>query len=405
MDTKCIAKVLEPYSVTGAIFKYMICGELQFQSITNAMSEKLVFYKTIILETLIFYFIIIKKFYLMSSKKNISMKDISRELGISITTISFIINNKAENKISKKVIKKVEDYIEKIGYKPNSAAQSLRTGKSKTIVFMAEDISDPFFATIAKQMEEIAFNNDYKIIYCSTENKKERALELLRLFKHKQVDAFIITPPEGFEDEIRDLIYIENQTVMVFDRYYNSFEHNYVGLDNFECAKLATTVIYQSGKSNIAFVGIDSQLSSLNQRLKGYCSAVETFNLKKHILFIKFDEIKTLKGQNKFKEFLHKNPEIDGIIFASNNLAVNGLRVIKKTILKIPEDMGIISFDDRDVFELYSPSISVIAQPVHQLASELIKGTLKLLKKKSGEKFYYQKILPGKLIRRESISH
>ncbi|WP_172839992.1 type 1 periplasmic-binding domain-containing protein [Salegentibacter salegens] len=117
---------------------------------------------------------------------------------------------------------------------------------------MAEDISDPFFSAIAKQMEEIAFNNGYKIIYCSTENKKERAIELLNLFKDRQVDAFIITPPEGFEDELKRLIYEEHQMVMVFDRYFDSFKHNYVVLENYKGAEEATRSLYSSGKRKIA---------------------------------------------------------------------------------------------------------------------------------------------------------
>lgn len=338
----------------------------------------------------------------MKKKKKISMKDISKELGISITTISFIINKKAENKISKEVIKKVEDYIEKVGYKPNSSAQSLRTGKSKTIVFMAEDISDPFFSAIAKQMEEIAFNNGYKIIYCSTENKKERAIELLNLFKDRQVDAFIITPPEGFEDELKRLIYEEHQMVMVFDRYFDSFKHNYVVLENYKGAEEATRSLYSSGKRKIAFIGIESNLSPLVQRLEGYKNTMNSYQLQEYSLLIKFDQIKTLEGQKAIKNFLAQNPEIDAILFATNNLAISGLRVIKSKSLKIPEDIAIISFDDRDIFELFTPPISVIAQPVPELANELIKGTLQLMKTKETREVFYQKVLKGKLINRKS---
>lgn len=340
----------------------------------------------------------------MKRKKKISMKDISKELGISITTISFIINKKAENKISKEVIKKVEDYIEKVGYKPNPSAQSLRTGKSNTIVFMAEDISDPFFSAIAKQMETIAFNNGYKIIYCSTENKKERALELLSLFKDRQVDAFIITPPEGFENELRSLIYDDHQVVMVFDRFFDDFKHNYVVLENYEGAQQATTKLYESGKRNIAFIGIKSNLSPLTERIQGYKDTVKKLGLKEISLLIKFDQIKTEEGQDSIRSFFSQHPEIDGILFATNNLAISGLRVIKKSGIQIPRDLAIISFDDRDIFELFTPSISVIAQPVQDLAEELIKGTLQLLKSKPlKEDSYYQKVLKGRLIVRESL--
>lgn len=331
------------------------------------------------------------------------MKDISRELGISITTISFIVNNKAKNKISKGVIKKVEDYIEKVGYKPNSSAQSLRTGKSKTIVFMAEDISDPFFSAIAKQMEEIAFKNGYYIIYCSTENDRQRTLELLSLFKDRQVDAFIITPPENFENDLRKLIYEEQQIVMVFDRHFKNFKHHYVVLENFEGAQKAVEGFYEAGRRNIAFVGIESELSPLVERHQGYLKSIENFHLTTYALFLKFDQVKTPEGMVAIRNFLEMHPSIDSILFATNNLAINGLRVIREKHIKIPEDLAIISFDERDVFELYSPPISVIAQPISDLAEELINGTLEILSSKKEGTHFFRKTLPGKLVVRESL--
>lgn len=337
-------------------------------------------------------------------KKRISMKDISKELGISTTTISFIINNnKAKNRISKEVIKKVEDYVEKVGYKPNFSARSLRTGKSKTIGLMVEDISDPFFSAIAREIEEIAFDHGYKIIYCSTENKKDRTLELLNLFKEREVDAFIITPPEDFEEEMEKLIYKDQQIVMAFDRYFKNFKHNYVVLENLKSAYIATNSIFNSGRKRIAFIGIDSDLSPLTERLEGYKKAIKALGLKEHILLLKFSSIKTSRGLHLIKKFLLENPDINGILFASNGLAVSGLRVIKSLSINIPEELGVISFDERDFFELFTPSISVVSQPVKQLAAELTKGTLKLIKSKDEENFYFQKSLPGKLITRKSL--
>lgn len=338
----------------------------------------------------------------MKKKQKISIKDISRELGISTTTISFIINKKAENKISKEVIKRVEDYIDKVGYKPNSTAQTLRTGKSKTIVFMAEDISDPFFSAIAKEMEEIAFKNGYKIIYCSTENKKERALELLTLFKDRQVDAFIITPPEGFKEEMKNLIAEKKQVVMVFDRYYADLDHNYVVLDNFDSARRATHYLLEEGFRNISFVGLKSDISPTMERWKGYQEEMKKNDLQDRSVLISFDEVKTRKGQKQIKTFLEAHPETDSILFATNSLAISGLKVLKTLGKRIPDDISVLTFDDRDLFELYSPSISVISQPVSKLAGELIKGTLNLLESDVKDSVKFQRVLQGKLIKRNS---
>jgi len=334
-------------------------------------------------------------------QSKLSIKDVASALGLSITTISFIINKKAKNRISEEVIKKVEDYIKKVGYKPNASAQSLRTGKTNTIVFMAEDISDPFFSGIAKEMEDLAFNNGYKIIYCSTENRKERALELLSTFKDKQIDAFIITPPDDFENEINALIE-EKRTIILFDRYYKELKHNYVVLDNYNSCGNAVKFLLEEGFENVAFVGLESDLSPMRERLEGYLDEVKNNQKQPISLLIKFDEVKSPKGKEVFENFLREHPNIDAILFSTNSLAITGLRVLREVGKKLPEDIGVVTFDDRELFELHSPPISVVSQPVSELAKELIKGTLNLLKSKSKTPKLFQVSLPGKLIVRKS---
>ncbi|MCF4101392.1 LacI family transcriptional regulator [Gillisia sp. M10.2A] len=337
-------------------------------------------------------------------KKNqskISIKDIAQELGLSITTISFIINKKAKNRISDEVIQKVEAYIEKVGYKPNSAAQSLRTGKTKTIVFMVEDISDPFFSSVAKEMEKLAFDSGYKIIFCSTDNKKSRAIELISMFKDRQVDAYIITPPEDFQDEIEQLV-SENQIVMLFDRFYRDADYNYVVLNNYGSTKRAVEYLKNQGFKNIAYVGLKTELSTLTDRFDGYKEAVREANRENLSLLISFDDVKSEVGNKQFEEFLELHPEIDAILFATNNLAITGLKILKKKNIQIPEDIGVITFDDRDLFELHAPAITVMSQPITSLAKEVISGTLKLLKRKHSIQDKIQIVLDGELIVRKS---
>jgi len=337
-------------------------------------------------------------------QSRISIKDIAKELNLSITTISFIINNKAKNRISDEVIAKVEAYIEKVGYKPNSSAQTLRTGKTNTIVFMVEDISDPFFSSIAKEMEELAFDSGYKIIFCSTENKKSRAIELISMFKDRQVDAFIITPPEDFEDEIQKLV-SENQIVMLFDRFYRQADYNYVVLNNFEATKKTINYLLGEGFENIAFIGLKSELSTLFDRYEGYKEAVKNANKKDISLLLNFEDVRSKRGGDLFDEFLNKNPNIDAILFSTNSLAITGLKVLKRKNLEIPLDIGVITFDDRDLFELHSPPITVMAQPISLLAKEVINGTLKLLKNKNRVQNKIQVVLDGNLVIRMSSKH
>ena len=131
----------------------------------------------------------------------------ARELNLSATTISFVINGKAaEKRISNDVKERVLAYVKETGYQTNMVAKSLRTGKTKIIGMLVEDISDPFFSSIARVVEEKAYKLGYKIFNSSTENDTIRARDLIKVFRERQVDGYIIAPSPGIEEEIQQLV-------------------------------------------------------------------------------------------------------------------------------------------------------------------------------------------------------
>jgi len=140
-------------------------------------------------------------------KKKIRISDIAGALGVSVTTVSFILNGKAkEKRISDGLTKRVLDYVKKVGYKPNELAKSLRTGKTKIIGLVIEDISNPFFANIARLIEEKAYEKGYRILYGSTDNQPEKTIELIELFRDRHEDGYIITTSEGVRDTMDSLL-------------------------------------------------------------------------------------------------------------------------------------------------------------------------------------------------------
>ncbi len=334
-------------------------------------------------------------------KKKISITDIAKELNVSITTVSFILNNKAKNRISEEVIKKVQDYVKKVGYQPNQLAQGLRTGKSKIIVFMVEDISDAFFSSIARLMEEKAYQNGYKLIFCSTENDKDKAKDLIRLFKDRQVDGYIITPPADFEQEIQDLIE-EGFPLVLFDRYFEELDVSHVVIDNQESAFKSVKTLVEGGYRQIGCVTLESTQSQMRDRLAGYEKAVDLYDLPKNIFKVSFKDFKSHRSDELIEEYLKENPHLDALFFATNYLAKSGLKVLKKQGIKIPEQMGVVSFDDSDVFELYSPTITSLSQPIESIADKLMEIMLKQLTTPKGKDKIIHAELPGSLMVRES---
>ncbi|WP_421942539.1 LacI family DNA-binding transcriptional regulator [Pedobacter sp.] len=312
--------------------------------------------------------------------KALSIKDIAVKANVSITTVSFIINGKAKEKsISEAVIEKVEKIIEESGYKPNQIARSLRTGNSNIIGLIVEDISNSFFARIARLIEDKAYKRGYKIIYSSTENSIEKAQELINMFKSRKVDAYIISPIKGLEEDIQ-LLLNENKPVILFDRNLPDLVTNYVGANHFSASYQSVENFIQEGRKNIALVTTDIDVQQITERYEGYKKALEDFGFKYNddlVVKIHFnqDEEATI---GEIKE-LFQSKNVDAVLFATNYLAISGLKALKQLNKKIGNDLSVIAYDDHEAFELHTPGISTVQQPLEEIAETVIKLILSQL--------------------------
>lgn len=335
-------------------------------------------------------------------KKSVSIKTIAANLNISVTTVSFVLNGKAKEKhISKILTQKVLDYAKEVNYKPNQIAQSLRTGKSKILVFMVEDISNYFFAKLARIIEDIAYDKGYKVIFCSNENQDTRALELIDLFKNRQVDGFIIVPSPGIRSVIAELIE-ENLPVILLDRYFSDLECNSIVIDNQEATFEATQHLIANNFKNIAFITTDSDQMQMQNRLLGYENAIKANNLKSYVLQIPYKETIAGKAKDFIKKFTQDSTDLDAVFFATNYLTQAGLEAFKENNPQLINDLGIITFDDNELFKIYSPTITAVSQPLEAIGTKLMELMLKLLKQKEVKDTSEKIVLTAELKIRES---
>ena len=273
--------------------------------------------------------------------KKVSMKDIAKELNTSITTVSFVINGKSEEMgISPVTAKKVRDLIKKRGFNPNSAARILRTGKSKTIGLIVEDIGNYFFGNIAKVIEKEAHKNGYNVFFSSTENNDNTAKELITKMRNSSVDGYIITATQGLKDDIVKLK-DENVPFVLIDRLVPNVETNYVILDNYIGSYDLTKHLLDNGYSRIGFISIFSEMSAMVEREKGFMNAMADADITvqpKKILKVTFGETdeNIIKA---IKKYLVKNPDIDALFFATNYLGVMGIEALQQSNLNIPADI------------------------------------------------------------------
>lgn len=316
--------------------------------------------------------------------KTLSIKDIAVEAGVSITTVSFIINGKARDKsISEAVIKKVEKIIAESGYKPNQIARSLRTGNSNIIGLIIEDISNSFFSRIARLIEDKAYKKGYKIIYSSTENNVEKAKELINMFKSRKVDGYIISPIKGLEEDIQQLL-ADGKPVILFDRSLPGLDTNYVGADHFKATYESIESFIKQGKKKISLVTTDIDVEQITARLEGYKKALEDHNITYDgnlVLRVHFNQ-----EENETRaqmEELFRTVETDAVLFATNYLAISGLKVLKQAYINVGKNLSVIAYDDHEVFELHTPGISAVQQPLEEIAEAIIQLILRQLSSKT----------------------
>lgn len=339
----------------------------------------------------------------MKNKRH-SIKDIAAVMQVSVTTVSFVLNGKAEEKkISKAVTKKILDYVKKINYTPNQTAQSLRTGKSKIIVFMVEDISNYFFAKLARIMEDIAYKKGYKVLFCSNENNDEKSIELINLFRDRQIDGYIIIPSYGIKPKINELME-EGIPVILFDRYFPELHTSFVVVNNKEASYKATNHLIENNFKHIGFVTINVDQTQMVDRLNGYKQAISEAGLKENIVKIPLQDVNLTNGsgEKSLQEFIDKTIPLDALYFATNYLALRGLKVLNKNFPDYVNNLGIITFDDLDFFEIHSPTITAVAQPYSEIARTLMDLMLSLLKKDAEKAPITQIILKTNLVVRDS---
>lgn len=328
-------------------------------------------------------------------KKKISISDIARELGVSTTTVSFVLNGKAkEKRLSAALTQRVLDYVAEVGYRPNELAKSLRTGKTKILGLVIEDISNPFFANIARYIEHQAYSRGYRIIYCSTENNTDKTLEFIQLFRDRHVDGYLITPPPGIDDTVQELI-SSDLPVVLFDRYLPNLDTDYVIVDNYKGSYEATKHLLDQGFRNIAFVTLESAQTQMTDRLQGYLDALAAEKMDGLIKMIPVWKEEQTAIDDFYRFYEEKAP--DAILFSANHLAIIGLKAFQQNKSAWP---GIVSFDDHTFFRLSNPTITVVSQPIAQIAEEVIHI---LINKLAGKVKSLQKIvLPTQLIVRQS---
>ncbi len=306
--------------------------------------------------------------------KNVSLKDIATEVGVSASLVSYVLNGHAKKKrVGDEIAKKVLKTAARLNYVPNRIAQSLKTKKSHTIGFIVGEIFYRYTTGITRSIESKAKENGYTVIIGNSHEDLLTLRELIDVLINRQVDGLIIIAAEKAEEEIKYLKKREIPFVLI-DRNYPKAKTNFIGIDNYKVAYNATEYLMKQNKKNIAFVNYDTTFFHLKERDRGYFQAVNDYKL---------NNSKTLHRQIRKSSFNQdikqaiaeltsgKTP-CDAIFFATDTLAIHGLKNLVDLKVDIPGDIAVFSFDESEAFALFNCPITHYKQPLEEIGKAAV---------------------------------
>lgn len=328
--------------------------------------------------------------------KRVSLKDIAEKVGVSTALVSYVLNNQKEDRISKEVAEKIRQTAKKLHYRPNQIAKSLKSSKTFTIGLIVADIANPFFATLARMIEDEAEKNGYTVIFGSSDESAARSEKLIEVFTDRSVDGIILAPAEGSEQQIKQLKK-QGIPLVLIDRYFPDLKVNSVGVDNYRATFEATQYVINKGRKRIGMIGFGTQLPNLLERKLGFVEAIKVSKLTptKHDIAEVSLEARREEVEAAIDQLLALPKPIDALFFASNKLSTIGLKYINQLPLEVPKDLALYSFDESDAIDLFYAPLTHVRQPLRQMGEQAVSRLLQIIQ---GDKKYTHVGLSAELI-------
>jgi len=329
----------------------------------------------------------------------ITIKDIAKMADVSTATVSKVVNNKDKN-ISEATRQRILALIEEYNYVPNRVASSMVTKKTHSIGLVIPDIANPFFPEIARGVEDIANKHGYHVILCNTDNDLKKEVAYIAMLQEKMVDGIILTASAMRASDTLDLSRIHVPVITVDRDVEEEKIKGKIIVDNASGAYEAVRYMLENGYKRILHLAGPYTSEPSRARYKGYCDAHT--DLGKEIseeLFI--EGFYTSEwGYEGIKAVLNKGIPFDGIFCGNDLIALGAMKALREQGINIPEDVGIVGFDDIYMTTMIEPRLTTVHQPNYQMGYKAAQMLIKFIEEEVIEKQI--EVLKTKLIIRES---
>ena len=343
----------------------------------------------------------------MAAGENITIKDIAERCGVSVTTVSRVLNEKPDvnDETRARVLKVIEDS----NYRPNGMARSLVINQTYSIGLIIPDINNPYFPEVARGVEDQAQDSSYSVIFSSTDNKLEQEQEVIDLMLQKRVDGLIVSLSLANRDILKRLE-SRNIPVVQLDRKIPDSIYPAVMIDNQQSAYKAVQFLIDEGYKEIAHITGDLQTVPGQDREDGYRKAILDNDLRLAEDMIIEGDFSKRSGYDAMEKMIASGNLPEAIFAANDMMALGVLEACRHADIRIPEDLVLIGHDNISISNLVYPALTTMAQPKYKLGRQASKMLIDLIniKQKKGslnkEDFFADQILETKLVRRGSTA-
>src|SRR5438876_4851418 len=299
----------------------------------------------------------------------VSIKDVAEAAGVSTATVSRVLSNGLH--VRPEVRERVMATVERLGYRPNLVARSLRSQQSSTIGLIVSDISNPFFTAISRAVEDTAYQQGFSVLLCNTDENPEKEAIYLDLMQDTVVAGAIMSPTRQTIANFADSNF--PFPIVVVDRSISNGDVDAVLLDNVDAAYRLITHLIEQGYRRIA--ALCSEMSTGLERQLGYEKALRAHGLAPKSEYIKYVPPKAVAGYEMSLKMLDLAEPPDALFTINGLIAEGALRAIRERNLTIPDDIALVTFDETTWSSLVQPAITLIAQPTYEIgktAAELL---------------------------------
>jgi len=301
-----------------------------------------------------------------------TIRDVAKRANVAPITVSRVINNSGY--VSQEVRQRVEQAIAELNYIPNSLGPSLRSKRTNILALVLSDITNPFWTTVARGVEDTANQSGYYVVLCNTDESQSKQDEYLTVMLRKRVDGVLLVPAQSTAQSIR-MIQQQAVPVVVMDRRVPDSVVDVVRCDSVEGAYRLTRHLLDLGHRYVAMITGPEQVSTAVDRVIGFRRAMEEAGLGQEMQQVYWGEFNQKAGFDLTKRVLRSTPRPTAIFAGNNFIAIGALKALREAGAQVPDDMALVAFDDLPAPLVIDPFFTVAVQPAYEMgktATELL---------------------------------